>query len=183
MTIARDRVIGIIFGNLIVALIFTQLWPVTVTRRIDPAIAAVLRKLASLSNERVNWKRWSLAAEAQAAIGAVNQDIELSAYEPLSVRPARTWIQCRERILSAIDSCLGPLLLAARSDRGRTGDLANRLCHLAQTLEGSGGANRALSRAPEYEADLVGSSLTRLEQAVACANEILLNREAEYAHA
>jgi multidrug resistance protein MdtO len=47
MTIARDRTIGILFGNLVVAIVFTQIWPVSMADRINPAIAALLRQLAA----------------------------------------------------------------------------------------------------------------------------------------
>ncbi|HMI41413.1 MAG TPA: FUSC family protein [Sphingomicrobium sp.] len=184
MTIARDRVIGIIFGNLVVALIFTQLWPVTVAKRIDPSIAAVLRKLASLTRERVSWKRLGLVAETQAAIGAVDQDVELSGYEPQSIRPARDWIRCRERILAAIDASLGPLLLSTRPDRRATDDIADRLGHLADAFE----KRRPVHEGPQPQTggdkpDLLGTSLARIEQAIACVNEDPLDREAKYAPA
>ena len=45
MTIARDRVIGILLGNIVVYVLFTNIWPVSVGKRIDPAIAALLRRL------------------------------------------------------------------------------------------------------------------------------------------
>ena len=177
MTIARDRVIGIIFGNLVVALIFTQLWPITVTKKIDPAIAAVLRKLAALMKEPVDWKRRGLVAEAQTAIGAVDQDVELSGYEPLSIRPERGWIQCRERILAAIDAAVGPLLLAA--GRQTAGDAASRLGHLADAVEG----RMSPASAGSGGDDLAGDSLVRLEQAVACMNENSHEGGTEYAPA
>ncbi len=49
MTIARDRTIGILFGDLVVAIVFTQIWPMTIAARIDPAIAGLLRRLAALT--------------------------------------------------------------------------------------------------------------------------------------
>jgi multidrug resistance protein MdtO len=191
MTIARDRVIGIIFGNLVVALIFTQLWPVTVAKKIDPAIAVILRKLAALARERVNWKRLGLVADTQAAIGAVDQDVELSGYEPLSIRPARDWIKCRGGILAAIDASVGPLLLAARPGYHGAEDVADRLGDLADALEGRGPGSAAPKPEARKEegtstnsrgADIVGASMARIEQAIACVNDDSLDREVEYAH-
>ncbi len=52
MTIARDRLIGILFGNIAVAVVFTLVWPVSIAGRIDPAIASLLRRFsASLLQE------------------------------------------------------------------------------------------------------------------------------------
>ncbi len=36
LVVARDRVIGILLGNIVVYLLFTHLWPVSVSKRIDP---------------------------------------------------------------------------------------------------------------------------------------------------
>ena len=51
MTTARDRVIGILLGNIVVYVLFTNIWPVSVGKRIDPAIAALLRRLSGLLTE------------------------------------------------------------------------------------------------------------------------------------
>ncbi len=173
LTIARDRVIGILFGNLVVTLIFTQVWPVTVATRVDPAIAALLRKFASLAREGVTWKRWALAAEAQAAAGALEQDLALASYEPLPIRPTRTWTECREGVLMAIDACQGPLLLEGLPDRPFGRDVARRLDRLADTLDAGGPAPETIA-ARTWEAQPnapITIPLARLEHAVACMNE------------
>ena len=48
LTTARDRVIGILLGNMVVYVIFANIWPVSVGKRIDPAIAALLWRLSGL---------------------------------------------------------------------------------------------------------------------------------------
>ena len=184
MTTARDRAIGIIFGNLVVALIFTQIWPVTVATKIDPAIAAVLRKLASLTKERLGWKRLEIVAETQAAVGEADQDVELSNYEPLSIRPESAWIEGRKRILGAIDASVGPLLLAAHPNRPSTEGVAARLGHLADSLDrGSFALQVHLPLPNEHETDLVEISLARIEQAVGCLNDNSDDRETQCARA
>jgi multidrug resistance protein MdtO len=177
LTVARDRVIGILFGNLVVALIFTQIWPVTVAKKIDPAIAALLRKLASLTKEGGPWKRWTLAAEAQAALGAVDQDLALVGYEPPSVRPAANWTECRQGILAAIDDCQAALLLDAHPGHPMNGDVADRLDRLADTLDGRAGAPETRQQGvPEWgPSDILRPALVRLERAVACVNEDALD--------
>jgi multidrug resistance protein MdtO len=134
MTIARDRVIGILFGNLVVALLFTQIWPVSVAKRIDPALAALLRRLATLAGTNPQPKRWALAADAQAALGAIRQDLDLSRYEPSSVRPARAWLARRRRVADAIACLHGPLLIGSGREPLAAGVVASRLDRLADTF-------------------------------------------------
>ena len=51
LTTARDRVIGILLGNIVVYVLFANIWPVSVGKRIDPAMAALLRRLGGLVTE------------------------------------------------------------------------------------------------------------------------------------
>jgi multidrug resistance protein MdtO len=92
MTIARDRTIGILFGNLVVAIVFTRIWPVTIVERIDPAIASLLRQVAALVSAASRLKRWGFAAEARAKLAAVEQDLALTHYEPSSLRSGQAWL-------------------------------------------------------------------------------------------
>ncbi len=186
LTIARDRVIGILFGNLVVALIFTQIWPVTVTRGIDPAIAALLRTLAALTGEATKWKRWALTAETQAALGAIEQDLVLAGYEPLPIRPSQRWTERREGVLAAIDACQGPLLLDGRPDHHLGSDTAQRLGQLADALDGHRPAPEAAAVQPPVQTDLdapIRVSLARLEHAVAGLNDDISDAGADHAAA
>jgi multidrug resistance protein MdtO len=123
-------VIGILFGNLVVALIFTSLWPVSVAGRIDPAIAALLRKLAGLAVEKSRPKLWALVAEAQTAVGVIEEDLALVDYEPFSIRPAPGWLDRRQAIVDAVGSLQGPLLIGA----GQSEAAARRLNRLAENF-------------------------------------------------
>ena len=84
MVTARDRVIGILLGNVVVYLTFTIFWPVSVAKRIDPAIAALLRKFGAMLTASGSTTALS-ASEAQAALGTLERDLDLSAYESASI--------------------------------------------------------------------------------------------------
>jgi multidrug resistance protein MdtO len=158
LTDARDRVIGILFGNLVVAVIFTQIWPVTLAARIDPAIAAVLRKLADLAHAGASKTRWRLVAETQATLGGVEQDLDLIGYEPSSIRPDQSWLDWQQRILNATQSLMGPVLLGADQGPHLANDLRSRLDRVSDDFagaarsEGLSGGNAALSAAQTDDA-------------------------------
>ena len=135
MTVARDRVIGILFGNLVVYLLFSKLWPVTVTRRIDTDIATLLRRLAAMMAAASRSRRCTLASEASAALGAVEQDLKLAGYEPAAIRAADAWLDVRQRIAHAIAGLMGPLLVRANQNPSLGGELSRRLSELAESLE------------------------------------------------
>ena len=134
MTIARDRTIGILFGNLVVAIVFTQIWPVTIAERIDPAIAGLLRQVAALVSAASTLTRWGLAAEARANLAAVEQDLDLAHYEPSSLRPGQAWLHERRGVVRILSSLQGPLLIAADQQSADLVGTARRLEKLASRL-------------------------------------------------
>jgi multidrug resistance protein MdtO len=116
MTTARDRVIGILLGNIVVYVLFTNIWPVSVGKRIDPAIAALLRRLSGLLTEVSRPARRSQASEAQEMLAGIERDLELAQYEPPSIRPIDTWTGVRRRAADEVGALYGPLLLAGNKD-------------------------------------------------------------------
>ncbi len=138
MTIARDRTIGILFGDLVVAIVFTQIWPVTIVERIDPAIAALLRQLAAVVSAKSVAQRWGLAAEARTKLAAIEQDLDLSRYEPPSIRPAPAWLGERRDIAGILSSLQGPLLIGADQEPAAFAGTALRLGRLAESLDAAG---------------------------------------------
>jgi len=131
MTIARDRTIGILFGDLVVAIVFTQIWPVTIAGRIDPAIRGLLRQLAAIAAPANAPRRWRIAAEARASLAAIEQDLALAHYEPLSIRPAPSWLEQRRDIVGIVSSLQGPLLIGGDQDPLDFAGAASRLDRLA----------------------------------------------------
>jgi multidrug resistance protein MdtO len=131
METVRDRVIGILIGNLVVYLLFTNLWPVSVGRRIDPAIAALLRRLGTMVTAESPSTRRALASQAQSALAVIETDIDLAGYEPSSVRPAPAWLASRRDIAREIGVLESPLLLSPGPDRTMSKHIADRLDALA----------------------------------------------------
>ncbi len=173
MVTARDRVIGILFGNLVVYLLFANIWPVTVARRVDTGIATLLRRLAAMMTAVNRSQRSSLASEASAALGTAEQDLEFARYEPASVRPANDWLNVRRRTLDAIAGLIGPLLLRANQDPSLRGELSLRLGGLAESFgdhprEGAARtAADAASDAPNLTDEQIVEHLQALERALA----------------
>jgi multidrug resistance protein MdtO len=83
-----DRIVGILLGNVVVYLIFTRMWPVSVEsiarRRLINAIAA-LGRLAALTPER---RKEAIPEVAQVLrdAGGIDDDLDLMEFEPQSIR-------------------------------------------------------------------------------------------------
>jgi multidrug resistance protein MdtO len=130
LSTARDRVIGILLGNVVAYLVFTNLWPISVGRRIDPAIAALLRRLAALMTADKTARR-ALASQAQSELAEIETDIDLAAYEPSTVRPNAQWLAARRKAVDAIGALGSPLLLSADEHTTSSAQIAKRLEALA----------------------------------------------------
>ena len=131
LTIARDRVIGILIGNVVVYLLFTNLWPVSVGKRIDPAIASLLRRLSAMMKAADAGGRRALASAAQAQLAGAKTDIDLADYEPDRLRPSPSWLTSRRRATDEIGALGSMLLLSADNDAGTSAQIADRLEALA----------------------------------------------------
>ena len=146
LTIARDRIIGIMLGNLVAYLIFTNIWPVTVTRRIDPGLVSLLRRLVDLTNATSRSRRNGLATDAAGTMGAVSQDVELAAYESTGSGSPQFPLTARARAIHHIRALMGPLLLLSNEQSAATGVVAHRLDALANEL--SSGSRLVEAAAP-----------------------------------
>lgn len=180
MTIARDRVIGILFGNLVMALVFTLIWPMSVFRRIDPALATLLRRLAAMVSAQSRPRRWALASEAQTALGAIETDIDLTPYEPSSIRPAPGWLDRRREATRILRLLQGLLLIGAEQSPASSSVVTHRLKCLADEFDPqqvsagifTGNENSALQAESEKEPAIssmlafIEAPLAKLEQAL-----------------
>lgn len=111
LSVARDRVLGVLLGTGMSYLVFTRLWPVSVASTIDPAIARLvllLRQAADAAGDA----REVLAVQAMTAATTLRRWVDLAAFEPARLRPSRGWIAARRGLLARIERLESPLLLA-----------------------------------------------------------------------
>jgi multidrug resistance protein MdtO len=164
---ARDRVIGILLGNVVAYLLFTNLWPVSVGKRIDPAIAALLRRLAALMTAD-NKTRSALASQAQSGLAEIETNIDLAAYEPSTVRPNAQWLVARRKAADEIGALGSPLLLSADEHTTGSAQIAKRLEALAGRFEVAE-TPRPLQGPTEWSTSplfpMIDAGLRRLEEA------------------
>jgi multidrug resistance protein MdtO len=171
LTTARDRVIGILLGNLVSFLVLVNFWPVSISERIDPAIAALLRRLGAMMTTTNPMARRTLASQSQAALGAIEVDIHLARYEPDSVRPPPDWLTARRATAHQIGALESPLLLADAQDVEASAQIAGRLEALADRLAAgeavvaAPGERPRTGRRPLIE--MIDGCLERLEQELA----------------
>jgi multidrug resistance protein MdtO len=131
LTIARDRIIGVLLGNVVAYLTFVYVWPVTISRRVDPALATAFTQLARGASTQVPHERQLLASQAQGTLKGIETDIELAQYEPPSIRRSADWLSARREAVENSQS-LGTLLLLGATSI----DAATRLEQLASRLAG-----------------------------------------------
>ncbi len=167
LSTARDRVIGILIGNFVAYLVFTHLWPVSVGKRIDPAIAALLRRFATLMIAD-KAARPALASQAQSELAKIETDITLVVYEPSTIRPSAQWLAVRRKAADEIGALGSPLLLDADKDATTRAQIAKRLEALADRfavaeIPGPPQGPTGWSHSPLFP--MIDAGLRRLEEA------------------
>jgi multidrug resistance protein MdtO len=110
MVVARDRVIGILLGNVVSYFVATRICPVSVGPRIDGALHKAKHNLESMVRAIDRWPRRRLAAETHSLLTEITSDIHLAAYEPVSIRPGRTRFVAQRHAVEAAQR-LEPALL------------------------------------------------------------------------
>ncbi|KWN85788.1 FUSC family protein [Burkholderia ubonensis] len=145
LTLARDRTIGILLGNVVVYLVFTRIWPVSIGKQVDAALAALVDQWRRLAQIAQPAERRAQAADAFARHGAIAQDLGLIHYEPAWVRPAPAWLAARRRALAELGALEGPLFLLAERAPGDAaiGAQLARVAGLCDAESGTGAERHA----------------------------------------
>jgi multidrug resistance protein MdtO len=166
LTVARDRVIGIVIGNLVLYPISAHAWPVSVGQRIELGIAKALEHLGSMMRASDAAVRARLSMQARATLGSVQADLELARYEPASVRPSATWLTARHDVAARMAALEAPLEMIALQDSTASSDIARRLERMLEAPTAIGGSGAHDSSNPATLRGLVETGLHDLERDV-----------------
>ncbi|WP_018062752.1 FUSC family protein [Martelella mediterranea] len=92
LSAASDRIVGILLGNAVVYVIFTNIWPVSVKDEVKRRTAAAIAKLKSLANadQPVRQASTGLVASIQTDLGVIREAVDMASYEPRHMRPGKT---------------------------------------------------------------------------------------------
>jgi multidrug resistance protein MdtO len=178
LTVARDRIIGIIIGNLVAFFALVYVWPMSITRRVDPVLATVFRQMAAMVSAKEPRDRQLLASEAQGTLRGIETDLGLAHYEPASIRSSPTWLSARQRVVENSQSLNTLLLLSPDASELSGVDAEARLQHLAARVAGPSdtkpGPSAAMqpARGPQTLAAQVNLRLQRLEETLAAGTAV-----------
>lgn len=133
MSNASDRIVGILLGNFIIFLIFTNIWPRgvadSVRDRLGAALGAMARVAATAPDARAAATKD--VAEAAAALGEARAALFLLPFEPARQQPAPAEV---ERLIG-LTNAAGALLPAIAVSREGLDDLAVRLAAMVPVAE------------------------------------------------
>ena len=91
LSIARDRVIGVLVGNFVAYVFLTELWPVSIGGSLDKSLLEFFKSLATLDE--------SSASHFYSGANKVRADLALARMEPAGIRPQLQEIALREAMI------------------------------------------------------------------------------------
>lgn len=173
MDTARDRILGVLVGNLAVYLVSTLIWPAPVVTVIRQHLAQAARKIAQIAAcpAATRMEMITTAAEVEQLLGEVRYCFYLLPFEPLRLRPS----EAMEKTFESLTDQLAWLNKDVYFCEGVADDSAKRLEALALRIEqaafneiaifNTSQAAEGLTRDPGE--NQIGTRLERLEALVA----------------
>ena len=109
--VALDRVLGILLGNLVVYVIFTQLWPVAIVDSVRKRIRSALPHLLTLATLPTSARPAAVreAACIEEEIAGAHESLKLIPFDPPSLRPSQDEYRRLKDLLAELEK-IGPLL-------------------------------------------------------------------------
>ncbi len=160
MSNAGDRIAGILLGNTVVYLIFTGIWPRSVTAAVRADLADALESLARVAGARPEAQSSSTndVAAAAAALGAARETLFMLPFEPRRQQPPREEIDRLLELANTIAALL-PVVAVSREDLA---PLATRLAGAAAAVRAEGKGGRTIGTIDADDPSSGGERLTDL---------------------
>lgn len=159
---AWDRIVGILLGNLVVYLIFTRIWPVSVESAVRGHLKSAIDSLSRLAALAPDRRAGAVpeVALARFEAGKAEELLDLIPFEPRAIRPAPE-SQARLRAAAAEVSALAGAIFVSRDTLPSA---ATCLREIAGGIDGrAGGIGARGARGP----DAIRRGIERLAMAVA----------------
>ena len=113
LTVARDRIIGVLFGDVVMFLIFANVYPASILGRLKGDVAALLDKcraaVATISAAQPVTTRASGVAEAEALLDKIGAEAAAFGYETRRSRDARLQSHATHLSLAALHRLVGDI--------------------------------------------------------------------------
>lgn len=164
MDAARDRVVGILLGNLVVYVIFTTIWPKSALLEVRVRLSRILSTLAEIAARPPAGRADAVdeAARVETEAKQANQQLLLLPFEPPSQRPARATVAGLGALIALSRDTVPALMFGAAPDA----TLADRLSRAAADVSAEAGARASGDGAADPGGSLADRA-RRIEQAVA----------------
>ncbi|TCK28588.1 multidrug resistance protein MdtO [Ancylobacter aquaticus] len=166
MDSARDRVVGILLGNLVVYVVFTQIWPKSAVADVRERLAKALGALARLAtlDRAARGQAVNEAGMVETELARARDVLALLPFEPAHQRPPAARVQRLHRLVEEAGAVLPLLVFAgnvpqetARRLAAAAEQVARRdgwQAHAEASATPGGEATDALARHTERIADL-----------------------------
>ncbi|MDQ0512393.1 FUSC family protein [Ancylobacter amanitiformis] len=167
---ARDRIVGILLGNVVIYLIFTQVWVVSIESAARAHLAAALNGLARLASLAPRRRAGAIGDAAAAAehLAHARDMLELVAFEPTGIRPSVATAEALEAARAEISALNRDIYLSADD----LSPFAARLGAIARAIDApeDGSAAETMEGTAQNETDspaVIGRRLARLRRLMA----------------
>ena len=138
MVTIRDRVIGILFGNLVMHLVFTYMWPVSIATRVDTAFNALIKQMSELRAANTKSTLSIEITTARSSLSNIERDLEILRFEPESIRPASAWLEARQQTAHHITLLMESMLIRLTHNADQLDQISSRLQRLSDVGVGVG---------------------------------------------
>lgn len=116
LSLARDRIIGVLFGNIVVFVIFSRIWPVSATSQAKIALATALEKLSAISLTETagttQSKHDELFIAFDSALSRTRRLISVDLFEPEHIERGAVIID--NQLVNAVEELLAALLVLGK---------------------------------------------------------------------